>query len=382
MSSESANSSYTLRVLYVIDSRFPAIGGAESQALKLAVALRNKGVHVDFLTPQIVLDQPLKENHLGFDIQRFSYPHIKYLGTIFMMINFARCLFAKRRQYDCIHVHIASYLSATAGLVRPYVKTPVMTKISGFFEFEGGILDMRGGFHPINWFLRKSMGNIDYVHTISHQTRDKLITAGFREDQIRFIPNGVDTQIEPIDPPDQEKLIVGYCGRLRYVKGVHVLIEAIALLGQQLVHQNLELHIAGDGDTMDELKEQVRRLDMEENVVFLGAVTDTESFYASLDIYVQPSFSEGLPNSVIEAMNAARPVIASNIGGNQDLVIEGETGYLFAAGDSEQLKDKLAMMISQSSKRLAMGRSGRERIKAHFDIDGVVEQLVELYSEK
>ncbi len=359
MTNQSANITDQLRVLFVVDSHFPVIGGAESQALKLAIALRERGEHVDFLTPQLELHDPLVDTHCGFDIKRFSYPHIKYVGTLFMMINFARCLIASRRDYDFVHIHITRYLSATAGLIRPFIKLPMMTKISGFFEFEGGVLDMEGGLQPINWLLRKAVRNIDYVHTISHQTRVKLIDAGFDETQIRFIPNGVSTGEKPSELSVHEHIVIGYCGRLRHVKGVHVLINAISFLEQNNPEHKIELRIAGDGATMDELQLQVSELGLNDTVVLLGAVSDTTPFYASLDVYVQPSFAEGLPNSVIEAMNAGIPVIASDIGGNQDLVIDDETGYLFTAGDAEQLSRKLDSLLSHSSQRRLMGKAGR-----------------------
>ncbi len=379
MTSQSSNGTGKPRVLFVVDSHFPVIGGAESQALKLAVALRERGGHVDFLTPQLDQSDPLVDTHCGFAIKRFSYPHVRYLGTLFMMINFARCLIASRRDYDFVHIHITRYLSATAGLIRPFIKLPMMTKISGFFEFEGGVLDMNGGFQPVNWLLRKAVRNIDYVHTISQQTRSKLIEAGFAESQIRFIPNGVATGDIPAESPKRERVVIGYCGRLRHVKGVDVLIDAIALLKKNNPQPDIELRIAGDGETMDELRHQVAKLGLIDTVVFLGAISDTATFYNGLDVYVQPSFAEGLPNSVIEAMNAGMPVIASDIGGNQDLVIDGNTGYLFKAGDAELLSNKLNTLLSEPTQRLLMGKAGRMRIEEHFDIAQVVEQLVDVY---
>jgi len=158
-----------------------------------------------------------------------------------------------------------------------------------------------------------------------------------------------------------------------------VLIEAIARLAQNPSMNEIELHLAGDGYAMAELQQQVLELGLSNTVQFFGAISDTDSFYKSLDIYVQPSFAEGLPNSVIEAMNAAKPVLASDIGGNQDLVIDGETGYLFPAGNAEELSIRLEDLLNDSAQRLRMGGLGRERIENHFDIALVVDQLIEVY---
>ncbi|MGQ7844951.1 glycosyltransferase family 4 protein [Granulosicoccus sp. 3-233] len=368
-----------LRLLFAVDSRFPGLGGAESQALKLAVALRERGAHVEFVTPRVLTSQSMEETYHGFTVKRVDYPHIRWIGSLVLMVWFARYLMANRKQFDALHIHITHLLAASAGYVRRWTGLPVTTKISGFYEFEGGVLDQRRRFMPLNFLIRMGLRQVDYVQTISDQTREKLLEAGFRDEQIRFVPNGIDTSQPPQPATDGQTLVIGYCGRLREVKGVHVLLEAFARTSRANPRRNLLLRIAGSGETLDALQAQAEALGVAAQIEWMGTIEDTASFFRSLDIYVQPSFAEGLPNSVMEAMVEQRPVVASDIGGNNDLVEQGVTGLLFKVGDDEQLSRQLNRLIDEPELRHKVALSGRDLIVARFGFDRVVDELLELY---
>lgn len=369
-----------LRILFVIDSLFPGLGGAESQAIKLAQALTARNIHVEYVAPRVIKNGYNKTEIDGVPITFIDYPHIKLIGSVVLMFKFASFLMQRRGQYDCMHIHVTRLLAATAGVVRPYSKIPIVTKISGFFEFEGGVLDQRKRLYPINALMRLAMRNVDYVQTISAQTRVKLLDAGFREDQIALIPNGIDTSTAASPMPDSPIFTIGYCGRLREVKGVHVLLEGYAKC--RLLHGDavMRLVLAGSGTAEPQLRAQVEKLGISDEVEFLGTIEDTASFYASLDLYVQPSFAEGLPNSVIEAMHGARAVIATDIGGNQDLIEDGLSGHLFPAGDSDKLGELLGKCFADRADNIRMGKNGRAVIEEQFGMDGVIDQLVGVYS--
>ncbi len=370
-----------LRLLFAVDSRFPGLGGAESQALKLAAALRERGAYVEFVTPRVQPSQPLEETFNGFTVKRVDYPHIRWIGSLVLMVSFARYLLANRRRFDALHIHITHLLAASAGYVRRWTGLPVTTKISGFYEFEGGVLDQRRRFMPLNFLIRKGLTQVDHVQTISEQTREKLLEAGFRDEQIRFVPNGIDTSLPPQPAAGGQTLVIGYCGRLREVKGVHVLLDAFARTVQANPGRRLILRIAGDGDMIESLRAQAESLGMASQVEWMGMIEDTSSFFKGLDIYVQPSFAEGLPNSVMEAMVEQRAVIASDIGGNNDLVEDGVTGLLFAAGDDAGLAERLSRLIDNPELRENVAVSGRGLIVGRFGFDRVVDELLDLYRD-
>ncbi len=368
-----------LRILFAVDCKFPGQGGAEAQALKLAISMRDRGAFVEFVTPRILASQPLEEDFHGFTIKRVDYPHIRWIGSLVLMAYFARYLRANADRFDAVHVHITHLMAATAGFVRSTTGMPVTTKISGFYEFEGGVLDQRKKYKPLNYLLRQGLRKVDFVQTISEQTREKLLEAEFRDEQIRFIPNGIDVGVAPVARQADDTHILGYCGRLREVKGVHVLFDAVAEILKRRPNEKIKVVIAGSGTSQDDLLAQVERLNIGKHVEWLGLIEDTQSFFRAIDIYVQPSFAEGLPNSVMEAMVEQKPVVASDIGGNNDLVTHGVTGLSFPAGDAAKLADQLLHMIDNHDVKNSLASAGRQVIEERYDIERVVTKLAELY---
>jgi len=375
-----------LRLLFVVDSTFPTLGGAESQARKLAISLRERGHDVDFVAPQVLVDQSLVDEVDGFSVRRIPYPHIKVIGSFMMLCGFARLLLKEGKEYDAIHVHITRLLAAIAAVLKPFVKRPVITKISGFFEFSDGILDDSKRWLPINFLVRRALRNVDYFQTISGQTREKLLAAGYSDEQISFVPNGIDTKgiDTSVTPKSDDVTVFGYCGRLRKIKGVHVLIEAFAQVVKNNPERKLCLRLAGDGDEMDELVMQSERLGIRDHVDFLGQVEDTAAAYDGFDYYVQPSFAEGLPNSVIEAMLAQLPVVASDVGGNVDLVKPGDTGLLYPCGDypdgnPTDLAACLQQYLDSPDVSHKLAASALQLIHDNYSFETITDQLITLY---
>ncbi|MFK8075902.1 MAG: glycosyltransferase family 4 protein [Granulosicoccus sp.] len=370
-----------LRILFAVESTFPGPGGAEAQALKLAVVMRDRGAYVEFVTPRVSASQPLEEVFKDFTVKRVDYPHIRWIGPLFLMVGFARYLRANAERFDAVHVHITYLMAATAGFVRSKTGIPVTTKISGFYEFEGGVLDQSKKYSPLNFFLRRGLRQVDFVQAISEQTREKLLAADFRDKQICFIPNGVDVGVDPLPRQADDTHILGYCGRLREVKGVHVLFDAVAEILKRRPNEKIRVIIAGAGTSQEDLLAQVDRLNIGEYVEWLGLIEDTQSFFRSVDICVQPSFAEGLPNTVMEAMVEQKPVVASDIGGNNDLVTHGVTGLSFPAGDAVQLADQLLYLIDNHDVKNSLALAGRQLIEERYDIEKVVTKLAELYRD-
>jgi len=371
-----------LRVLYAVDSKFPRLGGAENQALKLANALRGQGVQVAFVAPRVDKSQPLDELYQGFSITRIDYPTVRWLGSLVLMVRCARYLIKHAEHYDAVHVHITHLMAAAAGYARSRSGLPVITKISGFYEFEGGVLDPSARYKPLNLLIRRGLVKVDYVQTISRQTRQKLLDAGFTGQQIQFIPNGIDLHEVPGSLPSAEPLRIGYCGRLREIKGVHVLLDGFALLKAAHPQKNLQLVIAGSGETRPALEAQARDLGIDADIDWLGTIDDTCEFFRSIHLYVQPSFAEGLPNSVMEAMAAERPVIASDIGGNNDLIDDGVSGVLFPKGDATALSTHLGRLLDDPQQCRQLASAGRALMVEQYGFESITRKLAVLYLDE
>jgi glycosyltransferase involved in cell wall biosynthesis len=124
-----------------------------------------------------------------------------------------------------------------------------------------------------------------------------------------------------------------------------------------------------------------RELGIEERVIFSGVRIDVSAILAASQIFILSSKREGFPLTVLEAMRAGLPVVASNVGGIAEAVVDETNGYLFAPGDVEQLKEKLERLILKPKLRLEMGRAGRVRFLKYFTLEQMTEKTLAVYSE-
>ncbi|NLK29333.1 MAG: glycosyltransferase family 4 protein [Clostridiales bacterium] len=137
----------------------------------------------------------------------------------------------------------------------------------------------------------------------------------------------------------------------------------------------------GDGELLDKAKKLSVELGIENKVCFLGAREDVPELLNRVDAFVLTSKWEGLPRSIIEAMRAGLPVIASDVGGVSELVEEGITGYLVPRDDADTLKDRLETLIDNSQLRLQMGMAGYQRFIDKFTFERMLKETVEVYEE-
>ena len=374
-----------MRLLFVVDSKFPGPGGAESQARKLALCLRDAGAHIDFVAPANNFQEPSVIETEGFTVRKLRYPNIRFLGGLLVSANYALYLLRHRKQYDAIHLHIAHQLAIITGFFKPLVPCPVVAKVSGYFEFVGVLNMDKPGRDLSGRFKRWCLHRLDFMQAISQETIVKLEAAGFDRRKIRFIPNGI--SILPVGAGVADRTadgghaptVFGYCGRMREVKGVHVLLDAFAEVLKQRPDDAL-LHIAGDGYTYFELQQQAEQLGIADKVDFQGYQDDTAAFYNDITVYVQPSFAEGLPNSVLEAMNHSLPVVATRVGGNNDLVNDLQSGYLCVPGDTAELTRLMLECLNAPSSALRkMGESGYALMYNTYGFASVTAALGELY---
>lgn len=114
-------------------------------------------------------------------------------------------------------------------------------------------------------------------------------------------------------------------------------------------------------------------------MAFAGEVSDVPAVLAEADIYVQPSFQEGLPNSVLEAMAMGLPIVATRVSGNEDVVVDGENGLLVPPGDPKSLAAAIQKLVDDPALATRMGRRSREIIESRFSLAAVMRQLCDAY---
>ncbi len=368
-----------MRLILAIDSFFPGTGGAECQVALLGQLLRKRGHDVRIVAPRLNRNLPIEDVVDGTRVTRIDYPKIRILGSLFLIVYFIRFLLRERHNFDALHVHIAKNLAAAAGAVRPWLHGPVLVKISGAWEFEGGVLDQRRMSNPAYALARWLIKRNDAMQAISAETLRRLVAANFPLAKIKTIPNAIALRPhkglrEPASDGRNRRVV--YVGRLETVKGVDVLLRAWRALPSR---QGLELHFVGDGRLRAELERYAREHALSDRVRFHGWLSDVKPVLDEADLYVQPSLSEGLPNAVLEAMAASLPVVATRVSGNEDLVVEGLNGYLVAAGDEGSLCAALQQALLASTDLVGMGKASRSMIEERYGSDCVIPQLEAFY---
>jgi glycosyltransferase involved in cell wall biosynthesis len=155
-----------------------------------------------------------------------------------------------------------------------------------------------------------------------------------------------------------------------------LLLRAFAMVPGQA-----RLKLVGDGKTLSAAKKLAAELGIRERVEFKGARSDVPEILAQTDVFVLASKTETLPISILEAMRAGLPVIASDVGGISEEVVDGETGLLVPAGSVEELSNALQRLLADKQLRVAMGRAGRRRFERVFRADTMINRTQQLYQE-
>jgi glycosyltransferase involved in cell wall biosynthesis len=172
-------------------------------------------------------------------------------------------------------------------------------------------------------------------------------------------------------------VVVGTAGRLVPVKDHANLIDALALARTR--QRNLITVISGDGPLRVELERRVTERQLTGQVRFLGHRSDIEHVFAALDVFVLPSRSEGMSNTILEAMASSVPVVATHVGGADELVEHGRTGLLVPPADSNALAEALAALIADSRLRGQMAGAARMKAENEFSLSRMLLDYQALY---
>lgn len=238
------------------------------------------------------------------------------------------------------------------------------------------------------WTLRALSPVIDaFVAVTAHLGAYLRDTVGVQESKISVIPNGVDGQrFRPV--ADRELLrrqlglepdrpIIIAVGRLEEVKNYPRLITVFSIVHRQ--RRDALLLIAGDGPARDGIKETVARLGLGDAVRLLGHRDDIENWLAAADIFTHAASSEGMTNAALEAMAAALPVVAANVGGLAEIVVEGVTGRLLEPAAEDAMAAALVQYCDDARMRAGHGAAGRERVLSTFTVEAMIRAYVGVY---
>jgi len=298
----------------------------------------------------------------------------------------------RRRRYDLVHTHTskAGFVGRLAGRL---AGVPMVAHTAhGFFFHENMPPLQRRLFEGLE---RLAAGWTDLLFLQSREDYEYVLASGMMPPaRVRYLGNGIDLSAFDITrwdrPWERQFLRQTFFGDGDYIvalmvafmierKGHIYLLRALEAMGVE--RERLRVLLVGDGPLEESLRGFVRDAGLERHVAFAGYREDIPRLLAGADIYVLPSLSEGMPRSILEAMAMELPVIASDIRGCRELVVDGETGLLVPPADAGALAEALRRLAGDADLRRRMGEAGRQRVQQEFDERLVFQRLEEGYRD-
>ncbi len=306
----------------------------------------------------------------GLDLRRL------YLNLMYFIEALMVGQWMKRQGLRHLHVHLASQAASVGLFVRTVFGFGYSLTVHGPDEFYDADRQM----------LAEKIAVADFICCISSFARSQLMKLSPYEHWSKFVvsPLGVDPEIFAPRPERiaTERFEILCVGRLTPAKGQHVLIDAVERLTEQGRH--VQLRLVGSGPDEDSLREHASRSTARECIVFEGAIDQDRirEFYAAADTFCLPSFAEGLPVVLMEAMAMEIPCVTTFIAGIPELIRDGEDGLLVPASDLDALVTALASLMDDAELRQRIGKSGRARVVENYDLRRNVERLAAIFAER
>jgi glycosyltransferase involved in cell wall biosynthesis len=358
-----------MKILYIIGQL--GRGGAEQQLYYLLKYLRPEACVIS-LRPDGYWAEPIRE--LGIEVIELQRQRSADLSRLFQIVRIIRSY-----QPDITHL----FIDNTNGL---YGRIAAI--ISGHFRVVVGVrthpsYDPKWYLHLRRWFLNRF---ISLIVTNSRSACDYLVeTAHFPLCKVRFITNGIeiDKIVERANtsanllPSDwQQHPVIGAVGGLSAIKAPEVFVQVAAIVQQS--YPNARFVWVGDGELRERIELVRKKLGLQNTLLLAGQRMDVPCWLAAMDIFVLTSNLEGTPNSVMEAMAVGLPCVVTDVGGNRELVREGETGFVVPPGNARLMSERICQLIEDESLRRRMGAAGRNAIQA-YDVHKMVDAYEKVY---
>jgi sugar transferase (PEP-CTERM/EpsH1 system associated) len=274
-----------------------------------------------------------------------------------------------------------------------YLVPAMLAGVRGRIHGEHGrdMYDLYGASRKYNLLRRGLRPVVQHYITVSADLAGWLVqTVGARVERVQHIYNGVDTQrfhprtqmTTTTQSFGQDTLVtIGTVGRMQTVKDPLTLVRAFlhVLATQPAMAKRLRLMLIGDGPLRAEAQRMLRAADAERFAWLPGERSDIPELMRALDIFVLPSLGEGISNTILEAMASGLPVIATHVGGNPELVEDGQTGRLVPPSEPVALAGAIVEYLVDAEFRVRHGRAGRVKVETYFSLDAMIHSYLAAY---
>ena len=367
---------------------FMEVGARAHDLIRLSVELAKRGHTVCVLSTNV---QGSPYHEVMSDVEIFRH---KPLFTI--PLPYAVCFplshigkLVSQFDIDLIHaVYEHAAVTVTSAFFSKIAQFPYILEIQGAMETTGRkVTDVLAGIydHTLSRFIVK---NSCIVVVLSESLKKRALFLGCPKDKIAVKPSGVDVDYFNPDcfPADstREKLgfgydefIIGFVGRLVPLKGLRYLLYAAKKIKHKI--PRLRILLVGDGPQRSLVLKTARMLQIP--VTITGWLSDPRPYYSIMDIFALPSLSEGLPNVVLEAMAMEKPIVATDVGGNRDLVEDGLNGYLVPPRDVDLLAQRILTLYERDGSRGFMGSINRKKVQQSFTWDKMIDKVEAIYKK-
>lgn len=321
---------------------------------------------------------------LGVPVECLNIKHLRELDAIPRLTNYLKDIRA-----DLVHTQLEA-ANILGNISAKLLRLPSVCTIHVMPSLD---VKTKTKLHQkVEWFTLRHF--CDRVIAVSEESRQyHMKISGAPKGQVKTIYNGIDLTIfSNLDaaqertrvreelgiPPEADVLTT--VAVLRPPKGIQFLIRAMpAILAS---HPRAYYLIVGSGSHRDALVEEVHKAGVNERVIFAGMRKDVPRLLAASDIFVLPTLTEALPTVLAEAMAARLPLVASQVGGIPEMIVEGQNGFLIEPEDQESLARTCIRLLKDQEERAAMGAEGWRIVNQKFSIQRQVEQLKDLYLEQ
>ncbi|MDP1836822.1 MAG: N-acetyl-alpha-D-glucosaminyl L-malate synthase BshA [Chlamydiales bacterium] len=359
---------------------YPTLGGSGVLATELGHELANKGHQVHFIT----FEQPFRlrlenENLFFHEVDMNQYDLIRYPDyALSLAVKIAAI--SKEYDLDIMHVHYAIPHATSAYLARQLLgkKRPaIVTTLHGtditavgrdpaYFEIVKFSIEHSDGVTAVSNYLRCKTQ--EYFHI--EKPIEVIYNFFIPREDVRF-----DKKFRQSLTPNGEKLIV-HASNFRPVKRVVDVVKVFAKVQKQMP---CKLLFIGTGVGVEDARNALVDLGLEDHVTFLGKQSNIDGCIASSDLFLLPSSQESFGLVALEAMAYGVPVIASQVGGLPEVVQDGKTGFLVPMGDVDAMAEKAMQILSQPELAKSMGEQGKTRAREAFTVDRILPQYEAFY---
>jgi len=368
----------------------PHIGGLETHADEFNKYLSQRGVDIIVFTPRLPQNAPERETRHGkVKVVRFpafeivhNYPlpklwtkkyrqlkkeiqkenfDIVISRTRFFFTSLMALFFAKSRKTKWIHIEHGSDFVKSGG--------KISVSVARIFDYTFGKLILK----KADKVIANSKASAAFCKKLAKSTNCEVIYRGVEMEKILSAPADIEMKNKHAG-----KVIITFLGRLYDGKGVADLISALAGIKKE----NYICFIIGDGPERKKLEKLAEESGLKEKIVFFGYKNFDEylKILKITDIFVNPSYTEGLPTTVAEAALCRNAIVATNVGGTPEIITDKKSGFLIELKDIKSLEEKLDLLIGDEDLRKKLGSNAFEEVRSKFDWEKSINKYLEVFS--